>query len=68
MQNELFATALNIEAPFYIKEIDFNPELKRLDIHIDFKRGSVFPYINDGMTEDCKAFDTKEKQWRHLNL
>ncbi len=68
MQNELFATALNIEAPFYIKEIDFNPELKRLDIHIDFKRGSVFPYINDGMTEDCKAFDTKEKQWRHLNF
>ncbi len=39
-------------------------EEKRLDIYIDFKRGSTFKYKN----EVCKAYDTKEKQWRHLNF
>ena len=68
MQNDLFATALNIERPFYVKEIEFNPEAKRLDIHIDFKRGSTFTYDKDEQHEICKAFDTKEKQWRHLNF
>lgn len=68
MQEDLFAAALNIELPFYVKEIDFNPEAKRLDIHIDFKRGSVFLYSKDGVNENCKAFDTKVKQWRHLNF
>jgi transposase len=68
MQKDLFAAALNIEPPFYVKEIDFNPEAKRLDIHIDFKRGSLFDYNKDGVNESCKAFDTKEKRWRHLNF
>ena len=68
MQKDLFAAALNIESPFYVKEIDFNPEAKRLDIHIDFERGSVFTYTKDGKNERGKAFDTKNKRWRHLNF
>ena len=64
MSDELFETALNIEAPFYIKDIRFDIEKKRLDIYIDFKRGSMFSYKD----EECKAYDTKEKQWRHLNF
>jgi len=40
---ELFQKGLNIEDPWYIKDIDFDPELKRLDIRIDFKKGSKFP-------------------------
>jgi transposase len=64
MSDELFETALNIEAPFYIKDIGFDVEKKRLDIYIDFKRGSMFSYKG----EECKAYDTKEKQWRHLNF
>ncbi len=68
MQNDLFAVALNIELPFYVKEINFNKEAKRLDILIDFKRGSVFAYNKNGKNESCKAFDTKEKRWRHLNF
>jgi transposase len=64
MQANLFEAALNIEPPFFIKDIRFDIEEKRLDIYIDFKRGSTFSY-ND---EVCKAYDTKEKQWRHLNF
>jgi transposase len=68
MQKDLFTVALNIQQPFYVKEIEFNPEAKRLDVHIDFKRGSIFQYNVDGTKESCKAYDTKEKQWRHLNF
>ncbi len=45
MQNkELFQLALNINNPWYIKEIDFNEKDKKLNIHIDFTKGSTFSY------------------------
>jgi transposase len=40
-------------------------------VYIDFKRGSVFEYIDtDSRQEfkDLKAYDTKDKIWRHLNF
>ncbi len=64
MHTKLFEAALNIEPPFFIKDIRFDMERNRLDIYIDFKRGSTFIYNG----EVCKAYDTKEKQWRHLNF
>ena len=64
MESKLFELALQIEAPFFVKEIHFDKYKKRLDIDIDFKSGSTFNYNN----ETCKAYDTKEKQWRHLNF
>jgi hypothetical protein len=42
MMTELFQQALHINTPWLIKSIDFNAEEKRLDIQIDFKRGSTF--------------------------
>lgn len=69
MQTQLFEQALHIEAPFFIREVKFDSTQKRLDVFIDFKRGSTFSYPHDdGQVESCKAFDTKEKQWRHLNF
>ncbi len=41
-----FQKALNIEDPWYIKDIDFNPELKQLDIWIDFKKDLTFLALN----------------------
>jgi transposase len=64
MHANLFEIALSIEKPFFIKDIQFDVEKKRLDIFIDFKRGSSFNYKD----EVCKAYDTKDKQWRHLNF
>lgn len=64
MQKRLFEQALHIEAPYYIKELNFDIEARRLDIHIDFKKGSTF--INE--SKEYKAYDTKEKKWRHLNF
>lgn len=68
METQLFEQALNISSPFFIESVDFQPDSKLLNIHINFKRGSKFDYIQDGKTQSCKAFDTKIKKWRHLNF
>ena len=66
----LFELALNIQDPWFIKDIQFDSENKRLDIHIDFHKGSVFHYesAKDNINGEFKAYDTQEKQWRHLNF
>lgn len=70
MMNELFQQALHINTPWMIKSIDFNAEKKRLDIQIDFKRGSTFadPDAGDGVIKMYKAYDTVKKSWQHLNF
>jgi len=63
---ELFQQALGIESPWFIKSIEFEASSKRLDIYVDFKRGSTF---SDGSDEVAyKAYDTVNKTWRHLNF
>ena len=70
LTKQLFETALNIQDPWFVKDIQFDPEKKRLDIHIDFHKGSVFHYESekDNINGDFKVYDTQEKQWRHLNF
>lgn len=68
METTLFENALHIEPPFYIKEINFDSKGKRLDVYVDFKRGSIFTYDKEDYNESSKAYDTKNKQWRHLNF
>lgn len=67
-QKDLFSIALHISSPYYIDDISFDPDLKRLEVHINFKPGSTFLYEKEDYNETCKAFDTKEKKWRHLNF
>lgn len=68
MEKELFEKALQIANPFYIRDIEFDTKEKHLDIYIDFKRGSIFRYKNGSYDETCKAYDTQQKRWRHLNF
>lgn len=65
MENLLFEKALGIKKPWFVKEIKFNQDQKQLDIYIDFKRGAIFEYEEEGK---FKAYDKIEKQWRHLNF
>jgi transposase len=67
---QLFELALNIQDPWFIKDIQFSTEKKRLDIHIDFRKGSVFHYESpdENIKGDYKVYDTIDKQWRHLNF
>jgi len=67
----LFEQALHIQSPWYVKELQFNEQEKRLDIVIDFQRGGLFTYVDDSNGREfagLKAYDTKEKSWRHLNF
>lgn len=70
LPQQLFEQALHITNPWFIKDIEFDPNSKRLDIHIDFYKGSVFHYESkeDKVQGGFKAYDTQVKEWRHLNF
>jgi transposase len=66
---KLFETALGIASPWYVKSVDFNIADKRLDIEVDFERGTHFPDPNKNAgSPACKVHDTVAKEWRHLNF
>ena len=71
MTKELFQMALNVTDPWFVKELSFDVEAKRLDVYIDFKKGSTFDYIDESEALNevgCKVYDTKNKTWKHLNF
>jgi transposase len=49
-----------------VDEVQFTAEEKRLDLHVNFPRGSRFPCPVCG--QDCPVYDTQEKVWRHLDF
>lgn len=65
-ENELFGLALGLSSPWYIEKVEFNAEGKRLDLFLDFKKGSRFA------CPECKELspvhDTNERTWRHLDF
>jgi transposase len=67
LEKDLFQLALNVQDPWFIDRIEFIPEEKRLDIWIDFFTGSEFVCPVCGIS-GCKAYDTSEKTWRHLDF
>ena len=67
MQPEsLFGMALGIVPPWEVTEVSFSKESNRLDIAIDFQRGSAFLCPVCGAP--APAYDTTEKTWQHLNF
>ena len=64
---ELFRMALGIEPPWVVTKSEFDAAAKRLDIHLDFAKGSRFACPECGVA-GCPAYDSEEKSWRHLNF
>jgi len=64
--NTLFTMALGLQAPWEVKNLQFDEEAKRLDIALDFTRGADFPCPACGQLS--KVHDTEEKTWRHLDF
>ena len=64
---ELIQTALMLTPPWQVVECQFDINQERLNIHLDFLKGSQFscPACDQA---DCAVHDTKEKSWRHLNF
>ena len=65
---EIFSKALGIEQPWFVAALNFDVDSKRLDIAIEFIKGSTFSFEQDGVNGQYKAYDTIEKEWRHLNF
>jgi len=68
IETRIFEAALAIQSPWYVKEIQFDAASKRLDIYIDFNRGSTFPSTDPTFPDKYKVKDTLNKTWRHLNF
>ena len=64
---DLFQLALGLMPPWLVDNCRFDTKKKRLDIYIDFSRGGEFPCPECGRM-NCKAYDTEDKVWRHLNF
>ena len=64
---DLFQMALGLFPPWVVERCTFDPEQKQLDIFIDFSRGGEFACPECGRP-GCKAYDTVDKVWRHLNF
>jgi len=62
----LFARALRLESPWEITKVEFHEGEGVIKVFIDFPRGSVFCCPVCG--KEVKAYDTTEKEWRHLNF
>lgn len=63
----LFQAALGLSAPWQVMSVEFDPERKRLDLRVDFPKGSTFSCPECDLA-GLKAHDTEEKTWRHLNF
>jgi transposase len=64
---QLFQMALGLLPPWHVERAEFDGERKRLDLYIDFVRGAEFP-CPECAQAGCKAHDTVNKSWRHLNF
>ena len=65
--HELFGIALGLVSPWYVDTATLDVEHRELVLRIDFERGGVFS-CPDCRTPGCKAYDTQEKSWRHLDF
>jgi transposase len=63
----LFQAALGLTAPWQVTSVEFDPERKRLDLRVDFPKGSTFS-CPECDRAGLKAHDTEEKTWRHLDF
>ena len=64
---DLFQQALGLQEPWRVVDVQFDAEQRRLDLRIDFPKGSRFACPECGR-EGCEVHDTEEKTWRHLDF
>ena len=64
---DLFQRALGLEEPWQVVDVKFDAAQRRLDLRIDFPKGSKFACPECGR-EGCPVHDTESHTWRHLNF
>ncbi len=66
-ETDLFAQALGLASPWFVAQCRFDASQKQLDLYLDFTPGGHFACPHCDQTQ-CKAYDSEEKTWRHLNF
>ncbi|MHB1444601.1 MAG: transposase [Acidimicrobiales bacterium] len=65
----MFGAALGLVPPWQVTSVTFDKEVGKLEIGIDFPRGSRFACSIEGCGESaCPVHDSAEKRWRHLDF
>jgi len=64
---DLFQQALGLQPPWAVVDVKFDTDHKRLDLRIDFAKGSKFPCPECGHA-GCPVHDTETQTWRHLDF
>ena len=65
-EDKLFTLALGLVPPWMVDDVTFKLEEKRLELHINFPKGSRLACPVCG--QECPVHDTQEKVWRHLDF
>ena len=66
-ETDLFQLALGLASPWMVTRSGFDAVDGRLDLYVDFPRGSRLACGQCGR-EGCAVHDTKEDTWRHLDF
>ena len=64
---DLFQRALGLEEPWQVVDVEFDAGRRRLDLRIDFAKGSRFCCPECGR-QGLRVHDTEAKSWRHLDF
>jgi transposase len=65
----MFGAALGLGPPWKVVSVAFDQSVGKLEIGLDFPRGSRFACPVEGCRETaCPVHDTTEKTWRHLDF
>lgn len=65
----MFGAALGLAPPWQVSSVEFDKDAGKLEIGLDFPRGSRFACSVEGCSESaCPVHDTAEKTWRHLDF
>ena len=67
LSKEQFQAALGLPQPWVVDRTEFDADERRLDIYLNFPRGSRFP-CPEGDADGCAVHDTDAKTWRHLDF
>ena len=66
MNNAVFAAAVGVAQPWFVKGTDFDAAKRTLSVVIDFEPGSRFPHPDVAGVHP--VYDTQTRRYRHLNL
>ena len=64
--DKALSSILDIQKPWYIRELDVHKGTKSVNVYIDYDAGTTFKCPN--CEQDCKVHDSTYRVWRHLDI